>query len=80
MNPKDIALSPSRKRAQRRQFFAKPGHALSPVVSDPQVGLCLPHSWQVRASAGFQVLQIITEPGPSKLEKRSEELINWPEK
>jgi hypothetical protein len=64
-------LSPNRLR--HHEQFRRPA-ALLPFVSDPQVGLCRAYPWQVRASDGFQVLQIVTDPGPSRLERRSLDL------
>jgi hypothetical protein len=69
-------MSPNRQK--HRDQYAKFSRVLSPFVSDPQVGLCKPLPWQVQPSDGFQVLQIITSPGRSKLEKRSEERMDWP--
>jgi len=59
--------------AQRKSAYQKIGRTISRFVVDPQVGICNAHPWGVRKSAGFDVLQIITEQRPSKLEQRSEQ-------
>jgi len=64
-------LSPN--RLKHREEFRCP-RPLYAFLSDPQVGLCRADPWQVQNSAGFQVLQIVTDPKPSRLEQRSRHL------
>jgi hypothetical protein len=61
------------KNAERREKFRKLGRGVSTFISDPQVGLCKPHPWKVKKSGGYDVLQIVSDPGQSKLERRSQE-------
>lgn len=63
------------KNAERREKFRKLGRGISQYAIDPQVGICQVHPWRVRKSAGFTVLQIVSDPGASKLERRSMEEI-----
>lgn len=41
------------------------------LVWDKDLGGVMPHNWGVRKSGGADVLQVITESRPSKLEQRS---------
>jgi hypothetical protein len=66
----------NKKREARREKFRKLGQALSRFVSDPLAGLCQAHPWRVKNSGGFQVMQIVADPGMSRLEKRSLEIVD----
>jgi len=70
-----ITLTPSEKRAKKREQYGKIGQAISHYVIDPQAGITNPNPWRViKGATGFFGMQIDNRPGLCR--KLDEEVVN----